>query len=166
VITQNGNAYTDGFGDVFWPELWEHTRHPTPENEAPLRDGLTEASIRSQYLTGARDPSLVSPDTWRSDFMNLQRAGNVDVALALFRDYHTNVALYPTVHQWFRESQIPTLVVWGAGDPIFVPTGAETFRADLPNAEIHLLDGGHFLLETHAEEVATLMLDFLGRTLR
>ena len=71
VISQNGNAYTDGFGDVFWPELWLHTQNPTPENEAPLRDGLTEASIRRQYLTGARDQSLVSPDAWRSDFMNL-----------------------------------------------------------------------------------------------
>ena len=166
VISQNGNAYTDGFGDVFWPELGLHTQNPTPENEAPLRDGLTEASIRRQYLTGARDQSLVSPDAWRSDFMNLQRAGNTEVALALFRDYHTNVELYPAVHRWFRESQIPTLVTWGAGDPIFVPAGAEAFRADLPRAEIHLLDGGHFLLETHAREVAALMLDFLGRTTR
>ena len=86
--------------------------------------------------------------------------------MALFRDYHTNVELYPAVHRWFRDSQIPALVVWGAGDPIFVPAGAEAFRADLPRAEIHLLDGGHFLLETHAREVAALMLDFLGRTTR
>jgi pimeloyl-ACP methyl ester carboxylesterase len=164
VISQNGNAYTDGFGDVFWPELWEHTANPTPENEAPLRAGLTADSIRDQYVIGASDVSLVSPDTWRSDFANLQRPGNVDVALTLFRDYHTNVELYPAVHEWFRQSRIPALVVWGRGDPIFVPAGAEAFRVDLPEAEIHLLDGGHFLLETHANEVAALILEFLGRT--
>jgi pimeloyl-ACP methyl ester carboxylesterase len=166
VISQNGNAYTEGFGDVFWPELWEHTAHPTPDNEAPLREGLTAESIRGQYLAGASDESLVSPDTWHSDVANLERPGNVDVALTLFRDYHRNVELYPTVHEWFRTSLPPTLVVWGAGDPIFVPAGAEAFRTDLPEAEIHLLAGGHFLLETHATEVADLMVDFLGRNVR
>jgi pimeloyl-ACP methyl ester carboxylesterase len=166
VISQNGNAYTEGFGDVFWPDLWEHIANPTAENEAPLREGLTADSIRSQYITGASDESLVSPDGWQSDFANLQRPGNIDVALALFRDYGSNVDLYPAVHEWFRSSRPPTLVVWGRGDPIFVPAGAEAFGADLPEAEIHLLDGGHFLLETRAGEVAELMLDFLGRTIR
>jgi pimeloyl-ACP methyl ester carboxylesterase len=163
VISQNGNAYVEGFGDIFWPELWEHTERPTAQNEVPLRAGLTLDSIRDQYVTGVGDPSLVSPDTWHSDFANLQRPGNVEVALTLFRDYHTNVELYPAVHEWFRTSRPPTLVVWGAGDPIFVPAGAEAFRADLPQAEIHLLDGGHFLLETHAREVAALITDFLAR---
>ena len=164
VISQNGNAYTDGFGDVFWPELWEHIANPTPETEAPLREGLTEASIREPIRhRGVSDDSLVSPDGWQSDFANLQRPGNIDVALSLFRDYGSNVRLYPAVHEWFRNSQPPTLVVWGRGDPIFVPAGAKAFAADLPNAEIHLMDGGHFLLETQVNEVAELMLDFLGR---
>lgn len=166
IISQNGNAYVDGFGDVFWPELWDHTAHPTAKNEAALRQGLTADSIRTEYLTGARDPSLISPDTWQSDYRNLQRPGNVDVALTLFRDYHTNVELYPAVHEWFRSAQPPMLAIWGEHDPIFVPGGAEAFRRDLPDAEVHLLDGGHFLLETHAEEVATLIIDFLGRTLK
>jgi pimeloyl-ACP methyl ester carboxylesterase len=163
VISQNGNAYSDGFGDIFWPELWEHSANPTPENELPLRAGLAVDGIRPQYLIGAADPTLVSPDSWHSDVANLARPNAVDAALALFRDYVTNVALYPAVHEWFRESQVSTLLVWGAGDPIFVPAGARAYLADLTDAELHLLDGGHFLLETHAREVAALMVDFLGR---
>jgi pimeloyl-ACP methyl ester carboxylesterase len=163
LISQNGNAYEDGFGDVFWPELWVHTANPTPANEAPLRAGLGADGIRSQYLTGAADATLVSPDSWHADLASLRRPHAVDAALALFRDYVTNVDLYPAVHEWFRRSQVPTLLAWGADDPIFVPAGATAFLRDLPAAELHLLDDGHFLLETRAADVAALMLDFLDR---
>ncbi|MCU1480265.1 MAG: dhmA2 [Subtercola sp.] len=165
LISQNGNAYTEGFGEIFWPDVAKYTANPTAENATPLRAALTPESLREQYLAGAADPTTISPDTWQSDYANLQRPGNTEVALMLFADYHTNVELYPRVQQYFRDSQVAALIVWGKNDKVFVPAGAEAFRRDLPNAEIHLLDGGHFLLESQLETESALILDFLDRSL-
>lgn len=110
------------------------------------------------------DRSLVSPDTWTLDQALLDRPGNDAIQLTLFRDYPTNVTLYPRLHAYFRETRVPLLAVWGANDEIFGPEGAHAFRRDLPDAEVHLLDTGHFALETHLEEIADLMRDFLDRT--
>jgi pimeloyl-ACP methyl ester carboxylesterase len=145
VITQNGNAYVDS----------------TPETERPVRAGLTVDSIRWQYVHGEPDPTLVSPDTWLHDYAVLQRPGALDLQLTLLRIYRGNIALYPAVHQWLRTSRVPVLAVWGRNDEIFGPAGAEAFLGDAPHARIELLDGGHFLLEAHVEEVAALVLDFL-----
>jgi pimeloyl-ACP methyl ester carboxylesterase len=164
VITQNGNAYVEGFVPSFWEPLWAYAAHPTPETEQPLRDGLTLDSIRWQYTHGEPDPSLVSPDTWHHDFAVLQRTGDLDAQLTLLRRYPTNVALYPAVQQWLRTSHVPVLAVWGRHDEIFDPAGAEAFRTDVPHAQIELLDGGHFVLEAHVDQVAALIRGFLGRT--
>ncbi|MFH8529351.1 alpha/beta fold hydrolase [Streptomyces tendae] len=163
IVTQNGNGYTDGLVKEFWAGLFAYTDDPTPETEAPARAALTPEAIRWQYLNGVPDQSLVSPDTWTLDQALLDRPGNDAVQLMLFRDYPTNVALYPRLHAYFRETRVPLLAVWGANDEIFGPEGAHAFRRDLPDAEIHLLDTGHFALETHLEEIAGRMRDFLAR---
>lgn len=161
VITQNGNAYVEGFVPAAWASLWAYGADPTPETELPVREGLSLDSIRWQYTHGEPDPSLVSPDAWHHDHAVLQRPGNLEVQLTLLRRYRTNVALYPAVHDWLRSSAVPVLAVWGRNDPIFSPAGAEAFRVDVADLRIELLNGGHFLLEAHVDEVAALVLDFL-----
>ncbi|MFD8650961.1 alpha/beta fold hydrolase [Streptomyces mirabilis] len=163
IITQNGNGYTDGFVKAFWDGLFAYAENPTPENEAPLRGALTLELTRWQYLNGVADPSLVSPDSWTIDQALLDRPGNDAIQLALFRNYPTNVALYPQLQQYLRDSQVPLLAVWGANDEIFGPDGARAFQRDLPDAEIHLLESGHFALESHLEEIAGYIRDFLAR---
>jgi pimeloyl-ACP methyl ester carboxylesterase len=165
IVTQNGNAYEEGFVKPFWDGVFAYANDPRPDTEAPMRGALTAEAIRWQYLNGVADPSLVSPDNWVHDQALLDRPGNDEIQLRLFRDYPTNVDLYPQVHQYFRDSQVPLLAVWGAGDEIFGPAGAEAFRQDLPDAEIHLLESGHFALESHLETIAEHIRDFLGRVL-
>ena len=163
VISQNGNAYDAGFVESFWKTVWAYQDEPTPETEAPLRGFLGLDATRWQYLTGVADETLVDPETWHHDVALLSRPGNDEVQLALFRDYATNSPLYPKVHAYFRDSGVPLLAVWGRGDEIFGPDGATAFADDLPDAEIHLLDGGHFLLESALDEVAGLIVDFMSR---
>lgn len=163
IITQNGNGYEAGFVGGFWKPVWEYGREQNPRTEAGVRPALGIDAIRWQYLTGEPDPSVVSPDTWHHDAALVQRPGNDLIQLRLFADYTTNRALYPRLHEYLRASQVPLLAVWGRGDEIFAPAGARAFAADLPDAEIHLLDGGHFLLESAVDQVAGHMLAFLGR---
>jgi pimeloyl-ACP methyl ester carboxylesterase len=163
VITQNGNGYDEGFVAESWRPIWNYQREQSASNETALREALTLDAIRAQYVTGAADASLVSPDTWHYDYTQLSRPGNDRVQLQMFRDYATNPPIYPELHAWLRERQTPVLAVWGRSDPFFGPDGARAFARDTPNAEIHLLDGGHFLLETHCGTVAKLIRDFLGR---
>jgi len=163
IITQNGNGYDEGFIEDFWKTVWDYQRAQTPETEAAIRTALDIESIKWQYLTGAPDESLVSPDTWTLDAALLSRPGNAQIQLALFRDYATNPPMYPALHDYLRTSGVPVLAVWGARDPIFGPDGARAFERDARDAEIHLLDGGHFLLETAGEQVADLIKAFLRR---
>lgn len=163
IVTQNGNAYVEGFVKPFWDGVFAYAEAPGPETEAPMRGTLTPEITRWQYVNGVADPSLVSPDNWVHDQALLDRPGNDEIQLRLFRDYPTNVDLYPKVHQYFRDSQVPVLAVWGANDEIFGPAGAEAFRQDLPQAEIHLLESGHFALESHLENITQYIRDFLGR---
>jgi pimeloyl-ACP methyl ester carboxylesterase len=163
IITQNGNGYEAGFVEGFWKPVWEYGREQNPRTEAGVRPALGIDAIQWQYLTGEPDPSVVSPDTWHHDAALVQRPGNDLIQLRLFADYPANRALYPRLHEYLRASQVPLLAVWGRGDEIFAPAGARAFAADLPDAEIHLLDGGHFLLESAADQVAGHMLAFLGR---
>ncbi|MFJ2345761.1 alpha/beta fold hydrolase [Streptomyces antimycoticus] len=165
IITQNGNAYVDGFVKPFWDGVFAYAEAPGPETEAPMRGALTAEITRWQYLNGVADPTLVSPDNWVHDQALLDRPGNDEIQLKLFRDYPTNVDLYPRVQQYFRDSRVPLLAVWGANDEIFGPAGAEAFGQDLPDAEIHLLDSGHFALESHLQSITAYIRDFLGRVL-
>lgn len=163
IVTQNGNGYDDGFVASFWQGVWDYQREQTPDTEAAIRTALDVESITWQYLTGVSDPTLVSPDTWTHDVALLGRPGNDAIQLKLFRDYATNSPLYPALHEYLRTSRVPVLAVWGEGDQIFGPEGARAFGRDAADAEIHLLDGGHFLLETHLDEVANLIDGFLQR---
>jgi pimeloyl-ACP methyl ester carboxylesterase len=163
IITQNGNGYDAGFVDGFWKTVWDYQREQTPDTERSIRGALTLESTKWQYLTGVPDPSLISPDAWEHDFALLSRPGNDAVQLALFRDYATNPPLYPRLHEYLRRDRPPVLAVWGRNDEIFGPDGARAFANDVPDAEIHLLDGGHFLLESAGDEVAELIRGFLGR---
>lgn len=165
VITQNGNAYEEGFVPEFWKPVWAYTNDPGPETEPAARHALSLEAVRWQYLHGVEHPELVDPDTWTADHRDVNRPGNDLAQLALFRDYATNPPLYPRVHEYFRESQVPLLAVWGAEDLIFGPDGARAFKRDLPDAEIHLVPGGgHFLLESHLHTAVGHIRDFLTRT--
>jgi len=166
VVSQNGNAYDSGFVEDFWKAVWAYQNQPSPETEAPLRGFLGLEATRWQYVTGVADETLVDPETWHHDYALLSRPGNDRVQLKLFTDYATNPKMYPKVHEYFRQSQVPLLAVWGRGDEIFGPAGATAFSEDLPKAEIHLLDGGHFLLESALDDAAALITGFLDRTLR
>jgi pimeloyl-ACP methyl ester carboxylesterase len=163
IVTQNGNGYDAGFVEEFWRPVWAFHRDENPETEAAMRGALTLEATRWQYVTGVPDETLVSPDTWHHDHALLSRPGNDEIQLALFRDYATNPPLYPRLHRYLRDSGVPVLAVWGNGDEIFGPDGAKAFAADAHDAEIHLLDGGHFLLESAVDEVAALIGDFLDR---
>ena len=163
IVTQNGNGYVEGFVDGFWSTVWDYHREQTPQTEAAIRTALDPESVKWQYVTGVADESLVSPDTWNHDAAQLARPGNDVIQLKLFADYATNPPLYPTLHEYLRTSGVPVLAVWGRNDPIFGPDGARAFEKDATDAEIHLLDGGHFLLETHVDEVAGLIDSFLDR---
>jgi pimeloyl-ACP methyl ester carboxylesterase len=164
VITQNGNGYEAGFVKEFWEPVREYWRDQNPRTEAAVRQALTLEAIRWQYLHGVRDESTVSPDTWHHDFALVSRPGNDLVQLRLFADYATNPPLYPRLHAYLRESRVPLLAVWGRNDEIFGPDGALAFADDAADAEIHLVDGGHFLLESDLDTVAGYVRGFLGRT--
>ena len=148
IISQSGNAYDAGFVESFWKTVRAYQDRPDAENESAVRQFLTLDATRWQYLTGVADETLVNPESWHHDYALISRPGNDLVQLKLFRDYATNAPLYPRVHEYFRTSRVPLLAVWGRGDEIFGPAGAQAFADDLPDAEIHLLDGGHFLLES------------------
>lgn len=163
IITQNGNGYDVGFIESFWATVWDYERAQTPAAEAAIRAALTFETTRWQYLTGVPDETVVSPDTWHHDFALLSRPGNDAIQLALFRDYATNPPLYPLLHEYLRRHRPPVLAVWGKDDPIFGPDGARALAQDAPDAEIHLLDGGHFVLESAGDQAAELIRDFLGR---
>ncbi|MDT5019186.1 MAG: hypothetical protein QOD39_5346 [Mycobacterium sp.] len=163
IVTQNGNGYEEGFLESFWKTVWDYQRDESAQTESAIRTALDIDSIKWQYLTGVEDETLVSPETRSHDAALVGRPGNDEIQLKLFRDYATNAPLYPALHNYLRTSEVPVLAVWGQGDPIFGPDGARAFGRDAADAEIHLLAGGHFWLETGVEEVAGLMRDFLQR---
>jgi pimeloyl-ACP methyl ester carboxylesterase len=164
IISQNGNAYTDGFSDQWGP--WEaYWRDGSDANREACRPSLSPDTIRNwQYGTGA-DPELLSPDGYELDIAYMARPDAEEIQLDLIRDYRTNVALYPGFQAYFRQHRPPLLATWGRHDPAFIPAGARAYKRDLPDAEVHLLDAGHFALETHADEIAALIREFLGRVL-
>jgi pimeloyl-ACP methyl ester carboxylesterase len=165
IISQNGNGYEVGFVPGFWKPVREYWQDPNPQTEAAARQALTLEAIRWQYLHGVPDQSVVSPDTWYHDYALVSRPGNDLVQLRLFADYASNLPLYPKLHAYLRDSRVPLLAVWGRNDEIFGPAGALAFADDAVDAEIHLLDGGHFLLESHLDTAAGYIRGFLGRVL-
>lgn len=163
LITQSGNAYLEGF-TPFWETLFAHAEDRVT-HEPAVRKLLEAGATHWQYTHGvpADRLELVSPDTWTLDQAYLDRPGNKEVQLQLFFDYKVNLAGYPAFQEYFRAHQPPTLIAWGQNDEIFDAEGAKAYLRDLPEAELHLLDAGHFALETHGDEIAGLIRDFLGR---
>jgi pimeloyl-ACP methyl ester carboxylesterase len=160
IISQNGNAYLEGLSDAWgpWQTYW---REPTAANREACRASLSAETIRDwQYMTGA-DPKRMSPDGYTSDIGYMARPGAEDIQLDLILDYRSNLERYPEFQAYFRSWKPPFLAVWGKNDPAFLPAGAEAYKRDLPEARIHLIDTGHFALETHAPEIALFMIRFL-----
>ena len=162
LIVQNGNAYEEGLRE-FWTPIKAYWRDPTGANREAMLKALELDSTRWQYTHGARRPERISPDAWVVDQAGLDRPGNKEIQLRLFYSYRTNVPLYPVWQAYFRRHQPPTLLVWGKNDPIFPAEGAEPYRRDLKDVELHLLDTGHFALEEEGETIAALIRSFLER---
>jgi pimeloyl-ACP methyl ester carboxylesterase len=160
IISQNGNAYEEGLSDV-WNPIRRYWSDPTTANRNALREIMKPLAIRWQYEHGVSDLSSVSPDGYSLDAFYMARPDTEEIQLDIALDYASNVALYPVFQAYFRQYQPRFLAIWGDKDPFFLPAGAEAFKRDLPNAEIHLLDTGHFALETHSREIATAIADFL-----
>jgi pimeloyl-ACP methyl ester carboxylesterase len=165
LVVQNGNAYEEGLKE-FWIPIKAYWADGSNEHRNALRAGLTLAATRSQYVDGVRDTSRISPDNWVHDQALLDRPGIDEIMLDLFKDYGTNVALYPRFQNFFRTRQPPTLIVWGKNDAIFPADGARPYLRDLPDAELHLLDTCHFDLEDKGDDIARLMHYFLDRKLQ
>lgn len=162
LVVQNGNAYTEGL-QKFWEPIQKYWVSGSKTDREAIRWLTSLKATTWQYTDGVPDTSLVSPDTWTLDQALLDRPGNQEIQLDLFYDYRTNVPLYPEWQAYFRKHKPATLVIWGKNDQIFVADGAAPYKRDLPEAELHLLDAGHFALETNGPEMARLIREFLGR---
>ena len=166
IISQNGNAYEEGLS-AFWSEyLTPYWKERNAGTEEKVRDLLSLEATKMQYLTGVRNAEQISPDAWLHDQALLDRAGNQEIQMDLFFDYRKNLPLYPAWHEYLRTKRPPVLLVWGKNDQIFIEPGARAFLRDQPDAELHLLDTGHFALEEDAETIGSLMLDFLLRNVK
>jgi len=162
LIIQNGNAYDEGLRE-FWEPLKAYWTDQSTANADALRQLLTLEATRWQYTHGTRDPQSISPDNWLVDQPLLDRPDNQEIQLAMFLDYGSNPPLYPQWQAYFRKHQPPTLIVWGSNDVIFPAEGAHSYLRDLPDAELHLLDTGHFALEEDVTRIASLIRGFMSR---
>ena len=162
IISQNGNAYEEGLSNG-WDPFRAYWKDPSRANRDALRVFLKPETTAFQYTHGVPDPSVVSPDGRSLDDFYLARPNADEVQLDLFKDYASNVALYPKFQEYFRKYQPPLLAAWGKNDPFFLPAGAEAFKRDIPTAQVHFYDTGHFALETHCREIATAIRNFLDR---
>lgn len=160
IITQNGNAYEEGLSNG-WDPIRAYWKDASQANRDALRAFLKPEATTFQYLHGVPDPSRVSPDGRSLDDFYLARPNAEEVQLDLLKDYASNVAMYPEFQEYFRKYQPPLLAVWGKNDPFFLPAGAEGYKRDIRNAQVHFYDTGHFALETHCQEIAGAILDFL-----
>ena len=164
LVIQNGNAYEEGLKE-FWDPIKTYWADPSQANRDALNVLVTRETTKFQYSDGMSDLKRISPDTVQHDQSLLDRPGNRDIQLDLLLDYGTNVPLYPDFQKFFREFAPPTLITWGQNDFIFPADGAAPYLRDLPNAEVHMLDTGHFALEDQLHVIAPLMLDFLARSI-
>jgi pimeloyl-ACP methyl ester carboxylesterase len=162
IISQNGNAYEEGLSDG-WNPIRAYWEDASEKNREALRAFLKPETTVWQYTHGVPDATKVSPDGYSLDNFYLSRPGADEVQLDLFGDYKSNIALYPAFQNYFRTHKPPFLAVWGKNDPFFLPSGAEAFKRDIPNATVRFFDTGHFALETHAAEIAAAIRDFLPR---
>lgn len=161
LIVQNGNAYEEGIGEQ-WKETIDYWENPTPEKKAKVYAFVSEEGVRWQYTAGVPEDQLprVSPELWIVDWEPMKRPGNVDMQIELNCDYASHIRMFPAYHEYFRKYQPPTLVIWGKHDPFF-DMEAYCYQRDLPQAQVHLIDGSHWILETHFDELLVLINGFL-----
>lgn len=163
IITQNGNAYTDGFGDVWGPiqDFWASKN--TSEDRNKLAESMLSFDMtKFQYSNGTPIQDSVAPESYMLDFALFSLPGRRDAQLDLFMDYQNNISAYDKFHEYFRTSQVPLLAIWGKNDVFFIPPGAEAFKKDLPQAVVKLIDAGHFAVESHTKLIADEILAFLA----
>ena len=164
LIVQNANAYEEGLPDSFWAPARTLWKEPSAANFENIRNAaMSDEALEWNYTHGVKEPERINPESWVLQRALLSRPGNKDAMLALLYDYRTNPGLYAEWHEYFRKHQPPTLIVWGKNDIIFPAPGANAYLRDLPRAELHLLDTGHFALEDHADEIAGLMRQFFDQ---
>jgi len=161
IVTQNGNAYTDGLSDG-WGPVQAYWKDPSPANREAVRSMESPETTIWQYTHGVPDVTMVSPDGYGLDNYYLARPGAEEIQLDLLLNYASNIDQYPAWQEYFRTSQPPLLAVWGSNDPFFIPPGAEAFKRDIPDADVRFFPTGHFALETHVDEIADAIIDFLG----
>jgi pimeloyl-ACP methyl ester carboxylesterase len=167
MIVQNGDAHAEAINKEFAKGLFAYWEDRSEKNAQGLLDWLlTIEGTKWHYLHGVRDPSKISPDNWVIDQANQDRPGNKEIQLAILYNAKRNLDAYAEWQEYFRERQPPVLIAWGKNDGIFTVEGAELFKKDLPNAELHLLDTGHFALEEEGNRIGSLMLEFLDRTVK
>jgi pimeloyl-ACP methyl ester carboxylesterase len=161
IIVQNGNAYAEGIGASFdaMKPFWANRN---VETEKPVRELMKEETTFFQYTHGVKDLSRISPDSYTFDQLFLDRPGNVAIQLNLLHNYQSNLTKYDDWHEFFRNKQPKTLIVWGKNDPFFTVPGAQAYLRDLPSAELHLLDTGHFALEDFSEFIAQQIIRFFA----
>jgi pimeloyl-ACP methyl ester carboxylesterase len=164
LIIQNGNAYEEGL-KKFWDPIKAYWADGSAAHRKALEVLVKPETTKFQYTDGMSDVSRIDPDNWVHDQALLDRPGNMDIQMDLFHDYGSNVPLYPKFQAFFRERKPPTLIVWGKNDFIFPADGAGPYLRDLPDAEMHMIDTGHFALEDKADEMVPLIRSFLDRKL-
>ncbi|MBU1619904.1 MAG: alpha/beta hydrolase [Gammaproteobacteria bacterium] len=164
IVTQNGNGYEEGLSEG-WADMRKAWANPTAENREALRQFNTPEMLKWQYTEGVEDSSVIAPEPYQLAHAAIERIG-VDVQMDLLLDYGSNVKQYKELHQFFRSKQPPLLAIWGEKDPFFLPAGAKAFQPDNPKAEVRFLNTGHFAIETHGNEIAAAMLEFLDRSIK
>jgi pimeloyl-ACP methyl ester carboxylesterase len=166
IVVQNANAYDEGLDNDFWKPLKAYWKEPSNRaRRDALRPYLKYDATKWQYTNGVKKPELISPDGPAHDQFLLGREGNDEIQLDLFLSYGSNLLLYPKWQAYFRDHQPPVLIAWGKNDQVFPTAGAEPYKRDLKNLEYHLVDAGHFALETNGDEIAGLIRGFLGKHL-
>jgi len=166
LLVQNANAYMDGVSEMLASAAMPFWQNRSAATEAPLRGLVTPDGVKMQYLTGVKDPAVVNPDAWTHDLVSLSRPGNVEAQLTLLFNYQSNVPKFAEWQAYFRAHQPPTLITWGKNDPFFTEAGARAYLKDLPKAELHLLDTGHFALEDHSGEIAQHIHNFIHKNVK
>ena len=161
IVVQNGNAYIEGIGAGFdaMKPFWANRN---AETEKPVRELVKKETTIFQYTHGVQDVSRISPDSYTIDQFFLDRPGNDAIQLNLLHNYQYNLTKYDGWHEFFRNKQPKTLIVWGKNDPFFTVPGAQAYLRDIPNAELHLLDTGHFALEDSSEFIAQQIIKFFA----
>jgi pimeloyl-ACP methyl ester carboxylesterase len=162
IVIQNAVSHEQGLSPL-WEGRRKYWADPVHELESLKANFTSFEATRLRHIGSSPHPDRYDPDTWTDEYAFLARPGQADIQATLFLDYRTNVASYPLWQKWLREVQPPTLVVWGKYDPSFIVAGATAYASDVPKAEIHILEAGHFALDEATDQIASLVRNFLER---